>query len=52
MQKIMDLCERLLDEISKSREVERRSFDLWMQQYEKTKMGVEKRLDETNASID
>jgi len=47
VEKIMSLCDRLLDEISKSREVERRSFDLWMGEYDRTLAGINKRLDET-----
>lgn len=47
----MALCDRLLDEISKSREVERRAYDLWMGEYDRTKAGIDKRLDETETTI-
>lgn len=48
----MSLCDRLLDEISKSREVERRAYDLWMGEFDRTRAGIQKRLDETDTTID
>jgi len=44
--------DKLLDEIAASREVERRSFELWMGEYEKNRAAIQKLLDETQASID
>jgi len=52
VQRILGLCDRLLDEISKSREVERRAYDLWMQEYDRVRNNLQKRLDETQVSID
>jgi len=37
---IFGLFDRLLDEIAKSREVERRSYELWMSEYERTRGGI------------
>lgn len=52
IKEIFDLMDKLLDEIAASREVERRSFELWMGEYEKNRAAIQKLLDETQASID
>jgi prefoldin subunit 5 len=52
IKEIFDLMDKLLDEIAASRATEKRSFDLWMEEYEKNRAAIQKLLDETQASID
>jgi len=43
--RVVDLIEKILEKIAESREIERKDFDSFMQEYSKTKMGLNKKKD-------
>jgi len=51
VQKIIDLCDDLLNKISESREIERKDFQHWIEEYNTARGGLVDRLNEVNNQI-
>ena len=51
VEEFIELCDQLLNKIAESREIERRDYQNWMEEYEVNREGQVARLDETKAQI-
>jgi len=51
VQKIIELCDDLLNKISESREIERKDFQHWVEEYNQARGGLVDRLNEVNNQI-
>lgn len=51
VEKIINICDELLNKIAESREVERRAYQHWVSEYETTRAGVVSKLDEIKGQI-
>jgi len=47
----MGLCDDLLAKIAESRAIEKADYDHWVNEYEKTKEGLNEKLEDTNGKI-
>lgn len=47
----MDICDDLLNKIATSREIEKRDYDHWVNEYTKTKTTLNQKLTDTKAKI-
>jgi len=51
LNKILDLCDKLLEKIADSREIERRDYDGWVSEYQDTRAREVSKLEETDFQI-